>query len=87
MLGLTTVFKVVHKGPFHHDPWATPQQARLSTLLLEYSRFRADLGTSLQDQLVSLGDTKKAKMLIPHPLGPTIRHWWMGRVERLKRSR
>lgn len=43
------------------------------------------LGITLQDQhqLVGLGDfwghTTKAKMLIPHLLGLTIRHWWVGR--------
>lgn len=87
LLGLTTVSKVAHKGLFHHDSGATPQQARISTLLLEYSRSRAVLGTTLQNQLVSLGDTKKAKMLVPRPLGPTIRHWWPGRVDRQKRRR
>lgn len=53
---VTTVFKVPHREvPLGMAVGRPQQQARISTLLLEYSRSREGFGTTLQDPCQSVG--------------------------------
>lgn len=86
---VTTVFKVPHREvPLGMAVGQPQQQARISTLLLEYSRSREGLGTTLQDPCQSEaglrlpGAHKESHDIHISPLSPAIRYWWVGRLGR-----
>lgn len=72
---VTIVFKVPHRG----------QDSNFASRIFQIQRrcwdHSAGSGSARWPE-ASWGHTKKAMVFIPHPLSPTIRHWWVGRVGR-----